>query len=222
MPQTKAILWDFGNVICFFDHLIACRSLAARSTLEFSPERIYTEVFRSGFERDFDRGAIDPPAFLDALRRGWSVMGSDEEIALAWSDIFQPNEAVRDVLGRIPDEIRLILGSNTNRLHYDLFRSQFAEVLDLFDAEVLSFAVGEVKPDPRFYRECIVLAQCAPGEILYFDDRADLIAAGTALGLDGVVYSPELDLEAILRERGILLSETRFRRPRRQFNAESA
>ena len=52
----------------------------------------------------------------------------------------------------------LILGSNTNACTLPIYRRQFATTLDLFDALVLSYEVGCMKPDARFYDACVEAA----------------------------------------------------------------
>ncbi len=74
----------------------------------------------------------------------------------------------------------MLLGSNTNEVHAQQFRRQFAEVLSHFDALVLSYEIGQRKPNAGFYAHCQELAQAAPHEIVFIDDLPANIAGARA------------------------------------------
>jgi glucose-1-phosphatase len=199
-PVTlRAVVFDFGNVVAFFDHRVACRQLAELSQGAMHPDAIYATVFGGGLEADYDCGRCSTAEFLDRVRRTLHLDAPDAAIARAWSDMFRPNDAVASVIAALKTRgIRLVLGSNTNALHHDWFARQFADTLTAFDAQILSYQIGCRKPDRRFYEACIAAAGCTAAECAYVDDRADLIAAGRALGLLSIVYTPDLDLTTIL------------------------
>jgi glucose-1-phosphatase len=199
LMTLRAVVFDFGNVVAFFDHRVACRQLAELSRGKMDADAIYTLVFGGGLEADYDSGRCTSAEFLDRVRRALHLDADDTSIARAWSDMFRPNEAVANVIGALKARrIRLVLGSNTNALHHDWFARQFADTLAAFDAQILSYQIGCRKPDRRFYEACLAAAGCAAAECAYVDDRADLIAAGRDLGLLGIVYTPDLDLAPIL------------------------
>ena len=194
---TRCVLVDFGNVIAFFDHRKACRQLAALSSVQVEVDAVYTEIFQTSLEADYDTGRISTRRFLDSLRGTLSLQATDAEIARAWSDIYTPNEAMAATLQALKARgLRLVLASNTNELHHDWFDRAFADTLAVFDARVLSYQVGSCKPDPKFFTACLNAAGCPASECLYVDDRADLVAAGRQLGLPSLVYAPGVDVAA--------------------------
>ena len=71
------------------------------------------------------------------------------------------------------------------------------------DVDVLVFSaeVGLVKPDPRIYARADELYGTRPGDVVFFDDRADNVAAARAHGWDAHVWVPGMtadDVEALL------------------------
>ena len=76
---------------------------------------------------------------------------------------------------------RLILFSNTNSLHCPWAFEVFPDFA-LFDAAVLSFEVGAIKPDPAIYEHAIATHHLDPAATLYIDDLAPNIATGRAHG----------------------------------------
>src|SRR5688572_5060918 len=190
---TRCILFDFGNVIALFDHMIACRRLASLSRPALDPQDVYVRIFNTTLEEDYDCGRLSSAAFVDRLRHDLSVEASDEVIAEAWCDIYAANPVIQDlILEEKRRGTRLVLASNTNELHFQWFSRQFEPVLRLFDELVLSFRVGARKPAVQFFDACIRASGRPAEQIIYIDDRRDYVAAGRALGMQSFVYDPAL------------------------------
>ena len=196
--MTRCILFDFGNVIALFDHMVACRHLASLSLQPLDPTDVYERIFKTSLEEDYDCGRASTAAFIERLRQELRLEASDDEIARAWCDIFTPNPAIEEVIVREKQRgTRLVLASNTNELHYQWFSRAFESVLQLFDEQVLSFRVGARKPDVRFFDACIRVSGRAADQIIYLDDRSDYVAAASALGMQAFVYDPALPPPAV-------------------------
>lgn len=195
MPSPRCFIVDFGNVIAFFDHGKAARQLAALSRRPLGAQAVHTAVFQTRLEDDYDSGRVTTAAFIDRLRSDLDLHASDAEIARAWNDMYTPNTAMLDAIDQIDRRgARLVLGSNTNELHYQWIRPLFERTLDRFDEEVLSYRIGCRKPDMRFFHACV--RACSPvsvADCLYIDDRADFIEAAAGLGLRGIVYRPGVE-----------------------------
>ena len=78
-------------------------------------------------------------------------------------------------------------------------------VLDEFDAIVVSGREGVTKPDPRIFELLFARAGRRPEELLFVDDSPRNIAAAAQLGMEGVLYAPEMNLETELAARGVAL-----------------
>jgi putative hydrolase of the HAD superfamily len=195
MMTIRCILLDFGNVVAFFDHRKACQQLAALSSVSTTADDVYDAIFERGLEVDYDTGRISTASFLSVLRTTFHLEATDAEIGRAWSDIFIANDAVVAAIPAMKDRgLRLVLASNTNALHHDWFSREFADTLALLDAQVLSHRVGSRKPERAFFEACLNAAECPASACLYLDDREEFVAAGRHLGLNGLVYTPSLDL----------------------------
>jgi len=200
----KGVVFDFGNVIAFFDHRRACRQLAALSASGVTEEEVFQAVFGTPLESDFDCGRLSPPAFIQRLRILLQLVGSDDAIVAAWCDIFWPNEEVASLIPRLNKAThRLLLASNTNELHYQWFRRRFAEPLARFDGLVLSHQLGFRKPAPEFFRRCVEVSLLSPQDSVYIDDRPDFVDAARTIGMRGIVYEPGLGLSEALQAEGV-------------------
>jgi FMN phosphatase YigB (HAD superfamily) len=201
--SIRTIVFDFGNVIGFFS-----RQKAAEQLLRFAPpdvtsERIITFLYENDLEARFEANEFASSHLLQVLRDEFELRGSDDELSLAYSDMFWPNEHACRLVPLLQGKYRLVLLSNTNDLHYRHFRRQFADTLDRFDVLIVSHEVRLRKPDPRIFAHAQTLTAAAAQECLFLDDVPANVEAARAYGWQGVVYERDADMRARLMEHGV-------------------
>jgi putative hydrolase of the HAD superfamily len=201
--SIQAVIFDFGNVLAFFDHHRATRQLARRS--RWTEQEIYQAIFNTELEDSLESGRLSATAFLNHLREHCTVEGSDEVLSELFGDIFTGNPEVCSLIPRLKPRYRLVLGSNCTLLHAQRFVPQFADTLSYFDGLVLSYEIGVRKPRAGFYEECVRRAGCRAEECVFIDDLPANVAGAAACGMPGIVYRHADDLSAKLREFGILI-----------------
>jgi|GEM_PF-93516 len=204
MKDIKCFVFDFGNVVAFFDHRKACRQLAALTEDRWSPEEIYEEMFRAGgLEEQYDRGEIDTAAFIAQIRRKFEIKDDEAKIEEAWCDMFWLNSNMVRLLRRLKEKsFKLILASNTNQLHHEWFKNKFKAELSCFENEfVLSYKIHHRKPDRAFFARCIEQTRYHPAQCVYVDDRQDFVEVARKMGMQGVVVE---NLIYSLSELGIV------------------
>jgi len=199
----RAIVFDFGNVLGFFDHRRAARQLAAYAD-GVGAEAVRAFLFGGQLEDDYESGLLDTAAFRALVRERCRLTCSDAEFDRAYADMFWPNPETCDLVPRLRGRHRLVLLSNTTDLHSRWFRREFADVLGHFDGVVCSHEVGVRKPDRRVYDHCLALAGCAAAECLFVDDLPPNVEAARACGWHGLVYRPGADLaRQLISEFGV-------------------
>ncbi len=204
MPRT-AIIFDFGNVIAFFDFRKATAKLGAR--LGLSGQELYDKLGPLGFPeilKEYERGQITSAEFTDQVSALIRIGITHDEFAAAWADIFTRNESIIPLVEHLKAQgYRLALGSNTNDLHAAHFREQFASTLGHFDALVLSHEIKHLKPNAEFYLACAKAAGADPADCVFIDDLPENIQGARAAGLVGVLYESTEKLIDDLNEMGI-------------------
>ena len=163
--RELAVIFDFGNVVGFFDYLKACERLGAGVGLR-----------RRGFPladcRARVRGAARPVRVRHdrtrAVRAGRSEpVGSESVVSRVCRGLARHllvERTGRALIAHLDEAgYTLLLGSNTNVLHSTHYRRQFARTLDRFDHLVLSHEVGHMKPDALFYAACVAAGTGRPG-----------------------------------------------------------
>jgi glucose-1-phosphatase len=197
----KTIIFDFGNVVAFFDHYRTLEKL--RSFSPFTPQEMYAAVYASPLEDQVERGLLTPEAFLKQVREIWQLRCDIDVLQQAISDVFWANPEVHDIIAKLKPRYRIVLGSNTNAIHARQFLAQFADVLGQFDSLVMSHEVGTRKPDAAFFHHCVRHAQAEAAECVFVDDLAANIEGARAVGLHGVLYRPNEGLPEKLRTLGV-------------------
>ncbi|MDO8492732.1 MAG: HAD-IA family hydrolase [bacterium] len=209
MKQIKCIIFDFGRVIGNFDHMITCSKLSGFSV--HSADEIYRLIFKSGLEKQYDEG-LDFKTFYDRVRE---AIGANQKLTIEmfaemWGDIFSENDGIQKVLEKINPDIKILLLSNTNQVHW-IYISKIPAIEKFFGDRrrlILSFELGFRKPDKRIFKEGVRKSECKPDEIIYVDDVPEYIEAVRNLGINGILYNCQTDpiekLQNELSQFGVL------------------
>lgn len=78
---------------------------------------------------------------------------------------------------------------------------QLLEIIDLFDPLIISAAIGVMKPAPEAYQAVLDLLQLPPEQVLFIDDMPDNITGANAVGMQGILYQPGMNLRQVLETR---------------------
>lgn len=198
----KTVVFDFGNVIGFFDHRRTTRRLLQWSA--HPEDQLHRLVYGGPLETAYEHGRLTSAEFVRQVKEVGCLTCPEEEIASAWSDVFWPNEETVALVPELSRRYTLLLGSNTNELHAVQFKRQFRETLKHFHALVLSHEVGARKPQPEFFKHCQRLAGCAAKECLFIDDLEVNVDGARQVGWQGIVYRPGGELKQQLANLGLL------------------
>lgn len=200
-----ALIFDFGNVVAHFDYARATARLG--EPLGVSGTALLERARSLGLNdvvKHYEAGAMTNQQFSDAVCQLIGMELTLDQFALAWGDIFWLNESLAALLVKLKRQgYAMALGSNTNEIHARVFLPQFAETFRLFDALVLSYEVGHIKPSAAFYHACAARLNRPESECIFIDDLAENIEGARAAGLQGVLYTDTPRLIADLGQLGI-------------------
>ncbi len=204
MSGIKAIVFDYGNVVGYFDHRRTAEKLAPFSSRTADQIRGY--LYPQELEDDFENGSLSTHDFLRVVRDQLRLQCPAAAIKAAIADIFWLNEEVCALIPQLAPNYRLILGSNTNAIHSEHFRKLSADVLKHFHGQVLSHEVEVRKPARAFFEHCVRLAEQPANACLFIDDLPANIAGAQEAGLQTLLYRGQSTLESELKEMGITFS----------------
>lgn len=183
----KAIVFDFGNVVGYFDHRKATQRLGPYSRL--AADDLHRLLFGSDLEDRYERGAITTAEFRATAMREAGLTCSEAFFDEAYRDIFWPHRELCELLPELAKRYPLLLLSNTNDLHAGWFAAQFAAEFRHFRHLLYSHEVRARKPEAAAFAAATRLADCRPEEVLFFDDLESNVAGARAFGWQGVVFS---------------------------------
>ncbi len=201
-PATshKALLFDLGRVLVYFDFTIAYRALT-----DFCPypaAEMPKRLFTTDLVRRLETGRIG----ADEFHAGFSeLFGLDLDYASfsrIWTSIFTHELLPESLIESLAKRYRLVLLSNTNPIHFEMIRAAYPHLRHFHDL-VLSYEVGALKPEEAIYRAAIDRAGCKPEECFYTDDIPEFVEGGRRAGLDAVQFESHEQLLRELRARGI-------------------
>jgi putative hydrolase of the HAD superfamily len=198
----KALIFDLGGVIVPLHFKQAYSRIA--HLCGCTPEEIPRRISKTDLVRRFETGQIEPEPFSKELLEvvGAPPMSYDEFRDL-WCWIFGDHTLLPEsMFAGLRQNYRLVLLSNTNRLHFDVLRERHP-LLAHFHETVLSYEVGAMKPSPEIYRAAIAGAGCHPSECFFTDDVLPYVEGARAEGLDAVQFQSAEQLESELHKRGI-------------------
>ncbi len=200
----KAIFIDLGNVMIDFDHMIAVRKIVKFSRLK--EKEILQIVFDSDLTCLFEEGKISETDFYKMAKEKLKFEMTYGMFLPIWNEIFfftPRNKFVHQMVCKLRKNYRTFLISNVNKLHFEYIKNTF-NILDCFDGLLLSYEVGARKPNPIIYNKAIQAAGCRADEIIYFDDREDLIKEASRLGIESCQFTDIESFKKTLEGLGVL------------------
>lgn len=197
----KAILFDLGKVLIDFDHSIAVKRI--RPFCRLDEKSIYNLFFDSNLTDRFERGVILPFDFFKEVKNLLGANLSFEEFLPIWNEIFTPNPKMLEIVESLKDNYNLYLVSNINELHFKYLKERFPEYFLYFKYIFLSYELGLRKPDSGIYKFIIDYLKLPAQNIIYTDDRLDLVEAAKKLGIDAFQFKSIDSLKEELIKRNI-------------------
>jgi glucose-1-phosphatase len=205
--MIRAICFDFGDVLAGFSHERACEQIAALTGGSRTAAEVRGWLFGSGRHVQLEEGKLAPADFLAGLKQEFRIAAPAAVVADAYSNIFTRNEDVCRLIPRLARLRPLLLGSNTDPLHWEQMTRQFGEEFRQFRHCLRSYQIGVRKPGRSFFERLVRYADCPAAECLFIDDLRENVEAARQIGMQGLVYRTGDDLSRKLAARGITIRQ---------------
>ncbi|WP_145557142.1 glucose-1-phosphatase [Yersinia aldovae] len=171
-------IFDLGNVIVDIDFK---RVLGVWSKLSSVPLATLSERFTMGeVFQQHERGEVSDEDFARQLSDEMGLSLSFEQFAEGWQAVFVAlRPEVVAIMHKLREEgHRVVVLSNTNRLHCNYWPQHFPEVAAAADHMYLSQDLGMRKPEARIYQHVLHAENVPPEQAVFFDDiEANIVAA---------------------------------------------
>jgi len=183
--STEALLFDLGGVVFGIDFESACSHWATHAGV---PAQTIKSRFRvdEWYERH-EKGEIGAAEYFDALRDTLGITISDQQLAAGWNAIFEDEPAeVFELFESLSSRIPIYAFSNSNVTHQDFWERKYAKTLGLFRQVFVSCDLGLRKPEAAAFRHVAACIGTEPGNLLFFDDRAENVDGARDIGMSAV------------------------------------
>lgn len=198
--KLAAIAFDLGNVLVKSDHFRFCRPFAALVNL--TPEEVYVAVFGSDLEPGYDTGRVSSEEFYRRVMDRFGLSLPYPRFCELWNDIFAPLEDMEQTVARLAARYPLYLLSNTNPLHFQYIKEHYP-LLRHFRRFILSYEVGNRKPEPGIFQALIREMGQPPERCLYLDDILPFVEAARSHGLAAWHFISPRDFKEQLSREGL-------------------
>jgi len=179
-------IFDMGNVIIDIDFK---RVLGVWSHLSGTPLATLTERFKMGeVFQQHERGEISDEQFAADLCNEMGIALSFEQFSAGWHAVFVGlRPEVITLFQKLREEgHRVVVLSNTTRLHLDFWPQHYPEIEANTDAMYLSQNLGMRKPEPEIFQHVLEKEGFTADQAVFFDDVAENIEAARAAGIEAV------------------------------------
>ena len=198
--KIKAILFDLGNVLVFFDAKRSSRAFS--EALGIPEDEIWKAFFISDMEKAYTRGEVSSEEFFRKVNDRFPSKLDFATFARLWNDIFTENHEMDGLLKKLKKRYPLYLISNTNDLHFEYVRKKFP-ILHHFTHCFPSHQVGHRKPDRAMFEHVLSEIRLKPEETVFIDDVPEFVASAKALGICAIQFTSCGALESELRHLGV-------------------
>lgn len=182
-------IFDLGNVIVDIDFN---RVLGVWSDYSRVPLANLQKSFTMGEAfHQHERGEISDEAFAHKLCEEMALPLSFEQFSAGWQAVFvalRPD--VIDIMHKLRAQgHRVVVLSNTNRLHTTYWPEQYPEIRAAADNIYLSQEMGLRKPEPAIYQQVLEQEGFSASEAVFFDDNADNIKGAQQAGITSILVT---------------------------------
>ena len=193
----KNIIFDFGNVVGSFDEDYILNHYADnKEDFQILADAIFHNwpALDAGTV-DYDQVAAETIAILPNHLKETARDFYDN-----WFQYVNPLPDTWDFIHELKAAgYSIYLLSNASTRFAEVAK-QYYSILNEFDGIVFSAPLKLAKPDPAIYRYLFDTYQLKPQECFFLDDLAENIAAGQALGMNGIVFTG--DIQAVKKAIG--------------------
>lgn len=200
--MIKAIIFDYGNVICKFTNDIFIERISKVSGK--SKEEVIQIYYKdSDLNKRFESGLISNQEFFEELSKLFEIDISYEELKKIYSeDKFTLNEGIDELIEELKKKYKIGLLSNTSDWDFD-YLLKVTPMVKGFDAITTSFEVKAMKPKAEIFLNALKKLNLKPEECIYTDDIMDYVEAAKKVGINAVQFTNIEKFKLDLKEFGV-------------------
>ena len=185
--DTAWLVFDLGGVLFNANGAAGVAGLTG-----MSQDAAHDALVASPAVHALETGEIDAEAFGLQFAAELGVSISPAEMVELWASWEAgPKPGAVQLLTSLHEQQRIACLTNNNPIHWSRLCTLHG-AHRLFHKCYVSHEIGLMKPDPRLFQHVVADLETQASDIVYFDDRLDIIEAARSFGLNAhQVTSPE-------------------------------
>ncbi|MDQ6844787.1 MAG: HAD family phosphatase [Bacteroidota bacterium] len=200
MKKIEAVIFDLGGVLLNIDYNLTRNAFEKEGVTGF--HEMYSQAAADKLFRNLEMGTITEDAFYKEFNLCTGLSFSNDQIAVAWNAMLLTfRESSLQFLNEIKTRYRLFLLSNTNEIHYNMFKRIYYEsnrahaFEDFFEKAYYSFEMGMRKPGLEIYEHVLVTNNLNAATTLFIDDSVQNVEGAKGLGLQAILLEEGMYVE---------------------------
>ena len=203
--NIKAIVFDYGQVICYPPDPKVMDRLAVRAGVEREKLEALLWPLRNEYDRGTETGRQYYRRVLSRLGVSMDDKGIDEMLAIdqeSWVNINNGTVALMEDVKKAG----YTLGILSNMPHDFLARARRTiPAFSLPHVSLFSCEVNLIKPEEAIYRKLLSMVGVESGELVFFDDNAENIKGARAIGIEAFLWKDPENARRELSSLGVRL-----------------
>ena len=202
--RPKLVLFDFDEVLVDYRRDVRCAHIA--EAVGARSEEVRRALFRSGLENRCDRGELELPDYLEALRRQYGLMVPQDVFIAARQAATRARPEMLTLCEQVHPQAAIGVFTNNGRWLGQHLAKVAPAVSALFARRtVTSGQLRAAKPEPKAFLSCLQALGFSPASTLFIDDRPENVEGARAIGIDAVLFESPNQVAEVLRARGFNL-----------------
>jgi len=200
--MIKAIIFDYGNVICYFTNEIFVEKIAkiAGKTPEVIKKLIYQD---SDVGKRFESGQLSGQQFYEELSQICGINVPYLELKTIYSkDKYIRVEGTKELIEKLKTNYKVSLLSNTSEWDWDYMVESAPEILT-FETISTSFGAKAMKPKKEIFEDALAKLNLKAEECVFVDDILEYVEAAKELGFEAIQFTTAKKFEEDLRGIGV-------------------
>jgi putative hydrolase of the HAD superfamily len=194
------IIFDLGNVLLEVHEQRGVERLAARTGKTGAEIEAYLRSKPHATELAL--GKLTRRQFFRTVARDLALSGAYEDFAVIWSEIFEPIEPMISLAKNLKARVTRLILSNTNAIHMDYIFEHYPWIHE-FDAHVLSYEVGMLKPDTAIFQHALDKYRLTAARAVFIDDLSANVEGARRLGMCAIQFESAEQVRQELTKLGV-------------------
>jgi putative hydrolase of the HAD superfamily len=194
------VLFDLDGVLVSYSHRIRCETLGA--AIGRTHDAVFSALFDTGIEPQYDAGLIDDDAYLAALSDALDCTIALPQWLAARSASMQCEPATCERIAALAGRADVAVLTNNGPLVLDSLPARLTDVIPR-ERIFCSHVLGVSKPAPICFLRVVETLGHAPNRTLFLDDNFANVQGARTAGLQSEQVHAPGEIAGILRDYGL-------------------